>query len=229
MKKIIITTLFIVLYIVSFSQEKIWINKNYFGLHIGGVESSINLIYIDTEKAFKIEDPSVTSITAGLSFKNFSEQIGALSVGVSTDLNYIQKGGYLGFNLGIDSLKTENVLLKYVPSYIELVPLVNLSIGKKRIHFNILAGPHFSYIIKEELIFLSEINSVYKQHADNKFEFGLDVGGGIDFDFGRSNIELRFLYGFGFTDIFNADEINVDLWYNQNRAMSGLLYYYYKL
>lgn len=227
MKQVSIVILFITsFYFHSLSQDKVWVNKNYVGFHVGATQSGINMIFNDGRAYLIFDEPA---ITAGISFKNFSEQLGALNVGISVDVNYLKKGGDIYFNLDTNNVETANILLKYKPTYIEFIPLMDLSLGKKWFHVNFLAGPHFSYIIKENIEVVTETNNTYKQQADNKFEFGLDVGGGIDFEFGRSNIELRFMYGFGFTDIFNADEINVDLWYNQNRVMSGLLYYYYKL
>lgn len=226
MKKNILTILFIALFFSSFSQDKEWINKNYIGFHFGATQSGINLIFNDGTQYLKYGEPA---ITGGISFKNFSEQLGALNVGISIDANYLEKGGEIFFNLDTEKVKTTDILIKYKPKYIELISLMNLSLGKKMLHFNFLAGPHFSYIIKEDIEVVTETNSSYKQFADNKFEFGLDFGGGIDFELGKSNIELRLMYGFGFTDIFKVDEVNVNLWYNQNRQMSGLLYYYYKL
>lgn len=230
MNKIIVTIVFIVLYIISFSQDKVWVNDNYFGIHVGGIESKINLVFNDDSLKSGIENPSFTSVAVGLSYKNVSEQLGALKVGLAVDLNFFQKGGYINFNLNTDSLVTEDALFKYVPSYIELTPLMNLKLGKKLFHINFLAGPHFSYLIKEQIMLQSQITeNTYKTKADKKYDIGLDFGGGFDFEFGRSCIELRLIYGIGFTDIFKPEEVNVDLWYDQNRMTSGMLYYYYKL
>ncbi len=229
MKKLIVGILLIAFYFHSFSQDKEWQNRNYVGIRVGSVESSINLIYNDPLLSIEKKDATLTSLSIGLSFKNFSEKIGILNVGISTDLNYIQKGGFGEFNLDIDSVKVNNTLFKYTPTYIELNPLMDLSLGKKWFHVSVLAGPHFSYIIKEQMTIDTEFANKFIQKADNKFAFGLDFGAGLDFEFGKSSIELRYMFGFGFTDIFEAQKINTNLWYDQNRATYGLLYYYYKL
>lgn len=229
MKTSIITIVFIGLYFMSFSQDKVWQNRNYVGFSFIGLQSKINLIYNDTSKYLNMPDPTHTSLAAGVSFKNFSEKLGILNVGIAVDLSYLEKGGFLEFNLDIDSVKTDNVLFKYKPTYIELKPLMDLSLGKKKFHVNLFAGPHFSYIISQKLGIQDETLVKYKAKADNNFDFGLNFGGGFDLELGRSNIELRLLSSYGFTNIFNSEEVNVDLWYNQNRVLSAQLYYYYKL
>ena len=230
MKKNIITILFTSIIFTSFSQEEHWIKNNYIGIHAGWIQSSIHLVYNDEALTAAETNSSFTSISAGLSYKNFSEQIGALKVGLATDLTYFQKGGYMKFNLNTDSVKTDDALFKYVPSYLEFTPLMNLRLGRKKLHLNLFAGPHFSYLINEKMTLFSIITeNVYQEKADNKFEFGLDFGGGLDFEFGRSTIELRLMSNFGFTDVFTPENINVNLWYDQNRVMLGQLYYFYKL
>jgi hypothetical protein len=229
MKKLTFGILLMTFWFHSFSQDKEWQNINYVGIRVGSVKSSINLIYNDPLISIEKEDATLRSLSFGLSFKNFSEKIGMLNVGISTDLNYVQKGGYGEFNLDINSVKVNNTLFKYIPTYIELNPLMDLNLGKKSFHVSVLAGPHFSYIIKEQITINTESINKFVQKADNKFAFGLDFGAGLDFEFGRSCIELRYMYGLGFTDIFDAQKINTNLWYDQNRASYGLLYYYYKL
>ncbi|NPA44602.1 MAG: PorT family protein [Chlorobi bacterium] len=229
MRKFTVGILLIAFYFNSFSQDKEWQNRNYVGFHIGKSVSKINLIYNDPSIFLNLEDPYLSSVNFGLSFKNFSEKLGILNIGISADVNYLKNGGYLNFNLNTDLESTGNVLVKYVPTYIELNPLVDLSFGRRRLHISLLGGPHFSFLIDEEINLITQTNGTYKTKADNSFLFGMDLGAGVDFELKKSSLEIRFMYGLGFTDIFTPEEIDTNLWNNQNRTTSLMLFYYYKL
>ena len=228
MKKLIVILFVVLLNSFAFSQETEWKTKNYIGFNVGGTMTSLFLIY-NTDQAANIlyiDNPYLNSYSAGLSFKNFSERL----VGISIDLNYIEKGGYNGFVYDIDTSLTLPAMFKYSSSYIELTPLMNIRVGKKRSHINIYAGPHISWLINDKIEFITAVNEQrYKNTADNKFEFGLNAGAGYSFDFKRSSIELRFLYSHGLTDVFNPETSNPYHWFIQNQVMSTSLAYYYKL
>ncbi len=227
MKKLI-TILFIVLInSFSFSQETEWETQNYIGINAGPTMTSIFLIYntTDTSRMIDINNPYLISYSAGLSFKNFSERL----VGISVDLNYIQKGGYNEFIYDDTLAVTSPVLFRYLPSYIELTPLMNIRTGKKRSHINFYAGPHISWLLNDKIEFSETNGHIYKNTADSKFEFGLNAGAGYSFDFKKSSVELRFLYSQGLTDVFNPETSNPYHWFIQNQVISASLAYYYKL
>jgi len=170
----------------------------------------------------------LNSFSGGLSFKNFSEKL----VGISVDLKYVPKGGYAEYTYDSDTVAVLPVLFRYLPKYIELTPLMNIRTGKKRSHINIYAGPHISWLINDNIEFAggtdTEIHT-YKNTANTKFEFGLDVGAGYSFDFKKSCIELRFLYSHGLSNIFDVETTNYSYWFIQNQVISASLAYYYKL
>ena len=230
MKKLI-TILFVVLInSFSFSQETEWETQNYIGINAGPTMTSIFLIYntTDTSRMIDINNPYLISYSAGLSFKNFSERL----IGISVELNYVQKGGYNEFIYDDTLAITSPVSFTYIPSYIELTPLMNIKTGKKRSHINIYAGPHVSWLIDDKIEFSADAEvgeHTYKQTADTKFEFGLNAGVGYSFDFKKSNIELRLFYSHALTNVFDAETSNAYQWFIQNQVISASLAYYYKL
>ncbi len=228
MRKITTILLLVLIHTSLYSQDTEWGTTNYIGFNAGPTMTSIFLIY-NTDQAANIlyiENPYLNSYSAGLSFKNFSERL----VGISIDLNYIEKGGYNGFVYDIDTSFTSPAMFKYSSSYIELTPLMNIRTGKKRSHINIYAGLHISWLINDKIEFITAVNEErYKNTADKKFEFGLNAGAGYSFDFKKSSIELRFLYSQGLTDVFNPETSNPYHWFIQNQVISASLAYYYKL
>ncbi len=226
MKKLIVLIFLGSLSFSSFSQEKEWKTHHYLGVFAGGGNSNLNLIYSDPDKTLKIKNPYVISSNFGLSYKRFSEK----NIGLTIDLKYVKKGGYSEFNVNYEGeILNSAIQYKYIPEYIELTPLMNLSLGKKRTHLNIFFGPHISYLLKDKVYLLLETSNIYKTSADKKIELGLDLGTGLDFEFFKNDVELRVLYSFGLTNMFNANETYNNLWFIQNRVILGSLYYYYKL
>ncbi len=225
--KRILTILFISLLFqsTSFSQEEEWNTENYIGINAGGTITSLFLIYVNSGFGLDSANLYLNSYTAGLSFKNFSERL----IGISVDLNYIKKGGYSEFNLDDTLAATSEVLYRYSPSYIELTPLMNIRTGKQRRHFNVYAGMHISWLINDKIEFADTNGHTYKNTADLKFEFGLNAGAGYSFDFKKTNLELRFLFSQGLTNVFDTETSNTDLWFNQNQVFSASFVYFYKL
>ncbi len=228
MRKLTIILFAVLVYSTLFSQDTEWETQNYIGINAGGSLTSIFLIYQDSDSSLGFSNPYLNSYTGGLSFKSFSEGF----IGISVDINYVRKGGYSEFTYDDTLAVTSAVLFTYIPSYIELKPLMNIRTGKKRSHINIYAGPHISWLIKDEIEFSpdAEISGhTYKQTADSKFEFGLNGGLGYSFDFKKSSVELRFLYSHALTTVFEAETSHIDQWFIQNQVMSASLVYYYKL
>ncbi len=226
MKKNILTILFIALFFTSFSQDKELKTQHYLGIFAGGGNSNLNLIYSDPDKTLNIKNPYVISSNFGLSYKRFSKK----NIGLAIDIKYIKKGGYSEFNVNYEGeILDSAVQYKYIPEYIELTPLMNLSLGKKRTHLNVFFGPHISYLLNDKVKILSETSNIYKTSADKKIELGLDLGTGLDFEFFKNDVELRVFYSFGLTNMFNANETYNNLWFIQNRVILASLYYYYKI
>ena len=228
MKKLITILFAVLLYSFSFSQETEWETQNYIGINAGGTMTSIFLIYQNPAQQLGISNPYINSYKGGISFKNFSERL----IGISIDLNYVKKGGYSEFTYDDTLATTSPILFRYLPSYIELKPLMNIRTGKKRSHINIYAGPHIAWLINDKIEFSTDAEisgHTYKNTADTNFEFGLNAGVGYSFDFEKSSIELRFLYSHALTNVFDAETSNSDQWFIQNQVISASLAYYYKL
>lgn len=232
MKKIIYILCLIIISVGNTYSQKDTIRDNYIGIN-GGV----TMYAIVTENKFEYEDffktnneQIISSLyqnawTAGIAYKNFSEK----SVGTALELNYVKKGGYNVFLYDLDENTEDStaVLFKHDLEYVEFTFMMNLRFGKKKLKFNLYGGPHISYLFKEKITFLSETSGIqYKTRADSKFDFGVNGGGGISYQFGKNIIELGMRISQGLINIFEYQSINSAL-FNQNQVISARFHYYY--
>ncbi|MCD4792072.1 MAG: PorT family protein [Bacteroidales bacterium] len=232
MKKIIYILSFIIISVGNTYSQKDTIRDNYIGIN-GGV----TMYAIVTENKFEYEDffktnneQIISSLyqnawTAGIAYKNFSEK----SVGTALELNYEKKGGYNVFLYDLDENTEDStaVLFKHDLEYVEFTFMMNLRFGKKKLKFNLYGGPYISYLFKEKITFLSETSGIqYKTRADSKFDFGVNGGGGISYQFGKNIVELGVRISQGLINIFEYQSINSAL-LNQNQVISARFHYYY--
>ena len=233
MRKIIYILSFIILSQGNaYSQENEIIKENYIGLSGGATMYAVvtEKEFIDEDFIEKLKKQSITSFynngwTAGIAYKNFSEKF----VGLALEFNYIKKGGYNLFLYDLDENTTDTVtvLFKHDLEYVELPFMMNLRFGKNKLKLNLYGGPNISYLFNQEIIFLSETyGKSYKPGADLKFEFGINGGGGISYQFGKNIFELGMKFSQGLTNIFEYQSINSAL-RNQNQVTSARFHYYY--
>jgi hypothetical protein len=123
-------------------------------------------------------EQSKTGFTAGLGV-NFKVKGSALSI--QPELNYVSAG-----------TKIKNDKNKYTLNYLELPVLVKYSFGPVYIN----AGPSIGMALGNK----DKIEALYGAKVE-KFNFGLQMGGGIAIPFGKGSFLIDGRYALGLTDV----------------------------
>ncbi|RYU91924.1 PorT family protein [Mucilaginibacter terrigena] len=169
--------------------------KTYFDIVINIVSNNLN--YGNQNDAVSNYKKSANGLQAGISF-----QAGITpSFSLVSEFYYIRKGGNLknGNPLtGAESAIRLNAL--------ELPLLARYNLGK----FHINAGPSIAYNFSgttemngqsSGLVFNSSANGF------NRFDAGVQFGGGVEFPVKQRRIELDIRYGYGLTDIAATNQL----------------------
>lgn len=151
--------------------------------------------------------------------------LGEKHAGVQAEINYSQRGWIENDTTGVEYFRYKNKM-----DYLEMPILthVNIGGGKLRGLFNI--GPYFGYALNRKIITENVDAGVedtqdytFTNEKDNRFDFGLMVGAGMEyrFSFGKFAAEARYTVGLGEVDKekFYQSEVS------QFRIISVLLRY----
>ena len=151
--------------------------------------------------------------------------IGDKHAGIQAEFNYSQRGWVENDTTGVEYIKYKNQM-----DYLEMPILshVNIGGGKLRGLFNI--GPYLGYALNRSITSENQETGAtetskynFDDEKDNRFDFGLMVGAGMEyrFNFGKIAAEGRYTFGFG--------DINKERFYqsevSQFRIVSVLLRY----
>ncbi len=229
MQKLII----ILLFIVSFPDIKAQEEPSFIPEHLIGITGGAGIVsvfsesiltYTDRQGNLLVNSPYILRYSGGLSYKYISGK----NVGILTELNYIQKGGYNEFMFDINGNVTDSVLFNHKLDYAELSFMTDIRFGKKHGKINLFLGPHIAYLVKQNLILLEDTyGNEYVNKTNVKFETGISVGGGYSFNFNKGEAELKIIYKHDYTNIFQEKSIN-NFSFNQNQVILASLSYYYK-
>ena len=133
--------------------------------------------------------------------------------GIMIEFNYTQRGWIVRDTLGTNDTKETNKM-----SYVEMPVLthVNIGGGKFRGLFNI--GPYIAYALDRSWSF-QDFNSgedisedyTFDKEKDNRLDFGLIVGGGVEYrlGFGKLQAEVRYTVGLGDVDKMKKQQAEV--------------------
>ncbi|KYG81407.1 outer membrane protein with beta-barrel domain [Roseivirga ehrenbergii] len=184
MKKIIITSIFSLLCLVSFT------NKSQAQEFRSGIKGSFNLSNLYTDD---IDD---NNLRPGFSIGIFKEnQIGPSSA-IQTELLFSTKGNRSEYRTGPFDGEA-----KFNLNYIELPVMLDLKAGDA---LDISFGPYVSYLISANVTTDGDFGSSFSEidrDELNAFDFGLSGGLGLNF----GNTELGARYNFGLSEIADSD------------------------
>lgn len=185
-----------------------------------GVNGGMNLCSVSFSPSIK--QNTFNGISGGLTFRYISEKYFKMFCGIQAEINYSQRGWseLIEDETGDSYSRAMN--------YIEMPLMAHLAFGKdsqrRGCQFFLNLGPQFAYFMseKEEMNegFAKEerlIDYQYGKMVENKFDYGIVVGAGLDFATGIGHflVEGRYYYGLG------------DFWHNTKKdefGRSGLSY-----
>ena len=165
----------------------------------------------------KIKQNSLMGITGGLTARYISEKYFAMICGVQVELNISQRGWDELFEVpGENGEPVEDPTRKYTRkmTYLDIPFLAHLAFGnEKGLQFFINAGPQIGLLIGEsesmENIDMNTLTNtqkaVYGDKIQNKFDYGIAGGGGIEFRTKKvGSFLLEGRYYFALSDFYST-------------------------
>lgn len=152
-----------------------------------------------------IKQNGLIGITGGLTGRYISEKYFAMICGVQVELNYSQRG----WDEKFEELNDDRVYSRKM-TYMEVPFLAHLAFGKDRgAQFFINLGPQIGFLLndkekREGTWTDSQLASEqYGKKIDNKFDYGIVGGGGLEIRTKAGNFLLEGRYYFGLADFYN--------------------------
>lgn len=170
-----------------------------------GINGGLNLSQMDIQP--KIRQNMLKGINSGVSIRYTSEKYFNMICGAQIEFNYSQRGWEEDFDddTGNSYSRTLN--------YLEVPLLAHLAFGKepRGLQFFINLGPQIGFLISEDEEYKGDWDiasrpegsqPIYGKDVENKFDYGIAGGAGLELrtKIGNFTLEGRYYYGLG--DIF---------------------------
>ncbi len=194
-----------------------------------GVNAGVN--YNSVSFTPSIKQNGYMAYTGGLTARYISEKYFAMICGIQAELNYSQRGWEEKIT---DNTNTYSRSM----NYIEIPFLAHLAFGKNRGgQFFINMGPQVNFLLNEsehrstDWDTSTRPNGVIAQYgkmADNKFDYGILGGAGIEIRTGAGNFLLEGRYYFGLADFYKNSATD-DFQKSSNNTVSVKLSYLFDI
>lgn len=222
----IVTLLLSTFFIAEAQQNETFKSKLSLGVGAGPVFSQVDFMP-------GIQQINLQGLSVGVSAKLVSEK----NLGLLAELNYTQRGWEEDFtDISEDYAYSRRL------SYLELPLLTHIYFGNK-VRFILNLGPQISYMIGDEADindalagYIDEILTqdpnypigIQYKSFDNKFDYGLIGGLGIEFNTPVGSFDLQGRYYFGLGDSFdNTRSSSTNFSRSAHRYFAGKLTYYF--
>lgn len=200
LKTIIVTTLLSGIYILPASAQ-IGEQRHNFAV---GVNGGINLNSVSFSP--KVRQKNLMGINGGVTARYISEKYFSMICGAQIELNFSQHGW--------DEFYEDFPDLQYTRTmnYVEIPFLAHLAFGRDRgLQFFIHAGPQIGFLISDSKTISGNWNDykgiTVEQHdkaIDNKFDYGITGGAGIELRTKAGNFLVEGRYYYGLSDFYNS-------------------------
>ncbi|HPW70733.1 MAG TPA: porin family protein [Bacteroides graminisolvens] len=152
----------------------------------------------------KIKQKTTNGMTGGLTVRYISEKYFAMICGLQMELNYSQRGWTELIEENTDTYSREM-------NYLEIPFLAHLAFGKERGgRFFINAGPQIGFLLNEkekksaDFSPISRTSYQYGKMADNKFDYGIVGGAGVEIRTGVGNFLVEGRYYYALSDFYKT-------------------------
>ena len=175
-----------------------------------GINGGVNLSSVSFEP--NIKQSQLIGPSVGLTARYISEKYFSMICGIQAEVNYSQRGWKEVIEDG-----TENTYNRKM-NYLELPLLAHLAFGKDHgngARFVLNLGPQIGFLLSEQET-MSEswqpdhrpngVNKQYGKMADNKFDYGIVGGGGVEVRTGIGNFLVEARYYFGLSDFYSSSK-----------------------
>jgi len=196
------------------------------GQHLIGIKGGYNLskIGVINNDGFRDKKPKYRGGNlGGLMYRYYNDR----KWGLQAEVQYSQRG----WNETPDTLTTMTQS-KYEIDYIEAVFMSHAYLSATDFRFYINIGPYFGYAISGESTVI-DLNTNAKQvkeynfveDRDNRLDYGVTGGAGLEYFSNRSCFSAEFRYGYGFSDFDKVKTIESET--SQSRFLSFSFSYGY--
>ena len=167
-----------------------------------GVNGGMNMSQVDFSP--RIKQNSKNGMSAGVTFRYICEKYFSMLCAIQTEVNYSQRGWNEKIEDGSENTYTRQM------NYVEVPLLAHLAFGKDSrtngLRFFVNLGPQFSYFLSETENMSDNWDTSmrpngviyqYGKPTENKFEYGIVGGAGMELstNFGHFLLEGRYYYG----------------------------------
>ena len=192
-----------------------------------GVAGGLNMSQMDMQP--KIGQKYLNGLNGGISIRYTSEKYFSMICAAQLEINFAQRGWKEDFDD-----ETGNGY-SHTLNYIEVPLLAHLSWGKEEhgLQFFVNMGPQFGFFISESEEYTGSwlpeerpqsIRPIYGKTVENKFDYGIAGGLGLELKSGIGNFILEGRYYYGLSDIYGNSKID-DFGRSANQTISIRLGY----
>lgn len=157
-----------------------------------------------------VKQNGLLGITGGLTARYISEKYFSMICGAQLELNYSQRGWDEKFD--VDKGFSADDSYTRTMNYVEIPFLAHLAFGRdKGVQFFLNLGPQVGFLLsesEERTGSWKDANRVpneqYGKWAENKFDYGIVGGGGLEIRTKAGNFLVEGRYYFGLADFYNS-------------------------
>lgn len=207
MKKILHILMLVIVVMVGIQPAHAQLGDERHNFSIGG-SAGVNISSVSFDPSIK--QGSHIGPTLGVTARYISEKYFAMICGIQGELNIAQRGWKEVIEDGTEDTYSRSM------TYLELPILAHLAFGKDKGHgarFILNLGPQLGFLLSEKESMSDPwnpsqrpngTNQQYGKMAENKFDYGIVGGGGVEVRTGIGNFVLEARYYFGLSDFYNS-------------------------
>jgi len=214
--------------------------KKEWNIGIGAGPTFSNISMIENRSHITVKTKNTMQMHGGVSVRYITEKY----FGLIAELNYAQMGWEGDFedeNTGITDFNKFSHTHKL--HYLEIPLLTHIYFGSNKFRGFFNLGPKISFLLSEKEELNDELKNWvagigdgtdisvpykhYDKSADNKIDYGLTAGAGVELRTKIGSFALEGRYYMGFSDIYKSSKSD-DFSRSANREMSVRLTYYIK-
>lgn len=170
-----------------------------------GVTGGVNLNQMDFQPT--IRQKYIMGMNGGIFARYTSEKYFGMICAAQVELNFSQKGWEENFDDGTSNGYSRSL------SYIEMPLLAHLSWGKEErgLQFFVNLGPQFGFFLGDNEKYEGKwkandrpesIRAIYGKEVENKFDYGITGGAGIELKTKIGSFFIEGRYYYGLSDIY---------------------------
>ena len=174
-----------------------------------GVNAGINMSKVDFSP--RIKQGNLNGMSFGITARYMCEKYFKMMCGIQAELNYSQRGWKEVIEDGSGNTYDR------VMNYVEVPLLAHLAFGKdsrtRGMKFFVNLGPQFAYFMSDKenkgggewdtSLRPNGVTYQYGKEVENKFDYGIVVGGGLELSTGIGHFQVEGRYYYGLGDFYN--------------------------